>query len=227
MADYILMASDFVALSIEKHFPGLFTDKFRVIPYGANVEMFHYHKRYRESTSPLRVLSVANISKRKGSNYLIEAVKKFAPSEVQLTMIGVPDKDGEKMLMEVDEISSIQYIGRVPHTEIYKYFDSNDIFVLPSLAEGSSLSVYEAIASGMPCIVTENVGSVITDKKDGIIIPVKNTKAIVDAINSFISTPDLLEKMSDQTKKTIAKFTWTEYEKAVANFYHKISKKSG
>ena len=224
MADYILMASDFVATSIENHFPGLFTDKYRVIPYGASVEMFHYHKRCRKSTAPLKVLSVANISIRKGSNYLIEALKSFAPSEVQLTMIGVPDKDGEKMLQDVDGISSIKYVGRVPHTEIYKYFDSNDLFVLPSLAEGSSLSVYEAIASGMPCIVTDNVGSIITNKKDGIIIPIKNTKAIVEAIHSFISTPDLLEKMSDETKRTIAKYTWAEYEKALADFYHGISK---
>lgn len=219
MADYILMASKFVAASIESHFDQRYSKKFHMIPYGANVEMFQFHRRTRNVKEPLKLLTVANISKRKGSNYLIEAMKYFKSCEVQLTMIGVPDEDGKKMLAEAKKVDSISYLGRIPHSEISQYFNQNDIYVLPSLAEGSSLSVYEAIASGMPCIVTPNVGSVISDKKDGIIIQPKDTESIRDAVNTFIENPELLEAMSMETANTINTYTWEKYEKKMNEFY--------
>lgn len=169
----------------------------------------------------MKILSVANISKRKGTDYLIEALKCFDSSKVYLTMIGLPDESGKQMVQEINKVDSISYVGRVPHSKINGFFYSNDVFILPSLAEGSSLSVYEAIASGMPCIVTNNVGSIITHMKDGIVIPAKDTQAIVEAIDKMYNEPGLLEFMSEQTKNTIAEFTWDKYEKKIADFYRK------
>lgn len=219
MADYILMASGFVKESIENHYRNIYSNKYHIIPYGASVEAFRYRKRHRKSNEPLKILSVANISKRKGTDYMIEALKCFDSSKVYLTMIGLPDESGKQMMQEINKVDSISYVGRVPHSKINEFFYSNDVFILPSLAEGSSLSVYEAIASGMPCIVTNNVGSIITHMKDGIVIPSKDTQAIVEAINKMYNEPGLLEFMSEQTKNTIAEFTWDKYEKKIADFY--------
>lgn len=219
MADYILMASGFVKESIENHYRNVYSNKYHIIPYGASVEAFHYRKRHRKSDEPLKLLSVANISKRKGTDYLIEALKCFDSSKVYLTMIGLPDESGKQMVQEINKVDSVSYVGRVPHSKINEFFYSNDVFILPSLAEGSSLSVYEAIASGMPCIVTNNVGSIITHMKDGIVIPSKDTQAIVGAIDKIYNEPGLLEFMSEQTKNTIAEFTWDKYEKKIADFY--------
>lgn len=141
---------------------------------------------------------------------------------VQLNMIGAPDTGGEILLDKIKQASNINYYGKIPHAEIHKFFDQSDVFVLPSLAEGSSLSVYEAIAAGMPCIVTENVGSVIEDKKDGLIIEAKSSKAIIDAILYFLNNPDEVERMSVNTQKTIKEFSWNEFEKKIGDFYRKI-----
>lgn len=222
-ADKVLMASHFVKKSILNRINSKELErKIQIIPYGASIADFNYRTRIYQKGKKLSLLIVANISKRKGIDYLIKAMEGLQGKAVQLNMIGAPDTGGEILLDKIKQASNINYYGKIPHAEIHKFFDQSDVFVLPSLAEGSSLSVYEAIAAGMPCIVTENVGSVIEDKKDGLIIEAKSSKAIIDAILYFLNNPDEVERMSVNTQKTIKEFSWNEFEKKIGDFYRKI-----
>ncbi len=222
-ADKVLMASHFVKKSILNRINSKELErKIQIIPYGASIADFNYRTRIYQKGKKLSLLIVANISKRKGIDYLIKAMESLQGKAVQLNMIGAPDTGGEILLDKIKQASNINYYGKIPHAEIHKFFDQSDVFVLPSLAEGSSLSVYEAIAAGMPCIVTENVGSVIEDKKDGLIIEAKSSKAIIDAILYFLNNPDEVERMSVNTQKTIKEFSWNEFEKKIGDFYRKI-----
>lgn len=222
-ADKVLMASHFVKKSILNRINSKELErKIQIIPYGASIADFNYRTRTYQKGKKLSLLIVANISKRKGTDYLIKAMEGLQGKAVQLNMIGAPDTGGEILLDKIKQASNINYYGKIPHAEIHKFFDQSDVFVLPSLAEGSSLSVYEAIAAGMPCIVTENVGSVIEDKKDGLIIGAKSSKAIIDAILYFLNNPDEVERMSVNTQKTIKEFSWNEFEKKIGDFYRKI-----
>ena len=222
-ADKILMASHFVKKSILNRINSKnLEQKIQIIPYGASAADFNYRRRTYQKGKKLSLLIVANISKRKGTDYLIKAMESLQGELVQLNMIGAPDTGGGILLDKIKQENNINYYGKIPHAEIYKFFDQSDVFVLPSLAEGSSLSVYEAIAAGMPCIVTENVGSVIEDKKDGLIIEAKSSKAIIDAILYFLDNPSEVERMSVNTQKTIKEFSWSEFEKKIGDFYRKI-----
>lgn len=223
MADYVLMASCFVKKSILNRITNAgLEQKIKIIPYGASVDDFKYRLRKYKGENELSLLIVANISKRKGIDYLIKAMESLQEEKIHLNMIGVPDTGGEDLLRQIKQVSNITYYGKVPHSEIHKYFDQNDVFILPSLAEGSSLSVYEAIAAGMPCIVTENVGSVIENKKDGLIIEAKSQSAISNAILYFLEEPDEVERMSDNTKKTIKDFSWNKFEEEIGDFYREV-----
>lgn len=225
-ADKVLMASHFVKKSILNRINSKELErKIQIIPYGASIADFNYRTRIYQKGKKLSLLIVANISERKGIDYLIKAMEGLQGKAVQLNMIGAPDTGGEILLDKIKQASNINYYGKIPHAEIHKFFDQSDVFVLPSLAEGSSLSVYEAIAAGMPCIVTENVGSVIEDKKDGLIIEAKSSKAIIDAILYFLNNPDEVERMSVNTQKTIKEFSWNEFEKKIGDFYRKIEYK--
>ena len=220
MVNYILTASNFVKDSIlgmneEENIK----EKITVIPYGASTQQFLHKDRNYAKGRELNLLIVASISKRKGMNFLLDAMEELKNQPVKLSVIGVPASKEQDLISRMENMENVEYIGRIPHEQIYKYFEKNDVFILPSLAEGSSLSVYEALASGMPCIVTKNTGSVVTDGVDGIIIEVKSVQSIVSAIQKFISYPELVQKMSANTKATIAKYTWAEYEEKIAVFY--------
>lgn len=219
-SDYILMASDFVKKSITNHLGQYNLEKkMAVIPYGAETDQFYFRLRKYEKGKALRLLTVAAINKRKGIEFLLNAMTALQGKPVHLNLIGVPDADGQKLLPIISEMENVTYLGTVPHSQISQYYDNNDVFVLPSLAEGSSLSVYEAIASGMPCIVTPNVGSVIVDGLDGYIIPPKDSKSIEEKIELFLDHPDIIERMSDHTQVTIKQYDWKSYERKLGKFY--------
>ena len=213
IVDYILTASDFVKksiLGIEEN--KNVENKITVIPYGANTQY--------KSGEILRLLVVASISKRKGIEILLDAMEKLKNEPVKLSVIGVSTtSNGQELVDRMNCMENVEYIGRIPHEQIFEYFDINDVFILPSLAEGSSLSVYEALASGMPCVVTRNTGSVVTDGIDGIIIEVKNADSIVVAVEKFVQNPELVYKMSCNAQNTMNKYSWKKYEKKIACFY--------
>lgn len=221
IVDYILTASDFVKksiLGIEEN--KNVENKITVIPYGANTQQFSYKIRQYKSGEILRLLVVASISKRKGIEILLDAMEKLKNEPVKLSVIGVSTtSNGQELVDRMNCMENVEYIGRIPHEQIFEYFDINDVFILPSLAEGSSLSVYEALASGMPCVVTRNTGSVVTDGIDGIIIEVKNADSIVVAVEKFVQNPELVYKMSCNAQNTMNKYSWKKYEKKIACFY--------
>lgn len=221
IVDYILTASDFVKnsiLGIEEN--KNVENKITVIPYGANTQQFSYKIRQYKSGEILRLLVVALISKRKGIEFLLDAMEKLKNEPVKLSVIGVSTtSNGQELVERMNRMENVEYIGRIPHEQICEYFDINDVFILPSLAEGSSLSVYEALASGMPCVVTRNTGSVVTDGIDGIIIEVKNADSIVLAVEKFVQNPELVYEMSCNAQNTMDKYSWKKYEKKIAYFY--------
>ena len=221
IVDYILTASDFVKksiLGVEEN--KNVENKITVIPYGANTQQFSYKIRQYKSGEILRLLVVASISKRKGIEFLLDAMEKLKNEPVKLSVIGVSTtSNGQELVDRMNCMENVEYIGRIPHEQICEYFDINDVFILPSLAEGSSLSVYEALASGMPCVVTRNTGSVVTDGIDGIIIEVKNADSIVVAVEKFVQNPELVYKMSCNAQNTMNKYSWKKYEKKIACFY--------
>ena len=133
LADRIIVPSDFVYDTMVNS--GVDWGKLRVIPYGVNTEKFQ--------PRPLRVLYVGRTDERKGLKYLYQAI-----TDEELTIVG-----GEKK-------STIPAsVRRVPHTAyIERYYHNADVLVHPSLEEGQALSVLEAMACGLPVIVTEETG---------------------------------------------------------------------
>lgn len=220
IAKYILVPSNFVKNSIVNSIESKsIKEKIIIIPYGANVTSFKHIIRKYDGKRPLNILTIASVSKRKGLEYLINAIEKFNNNEIRLTFIGAWNSKERNLFDRLKKNKNINYIGTVPHSEIEVYFKRNDIFLLPSLAEGSSLSVYEALSSGMPCIVTENVGSIVENNVDGYIVNVKDSKSIENAINIFLKKPNMVETMSNNAHTKILKYTWDRYEEEISKLY--------
>ena len=73
--------------------------------------------------------------------------------------------------------SMFLHLPSVPKVQLKEYYNRADVFILPSLGDSYALVVLEAIASGLPVIVTENVGAAdaIENGKNGFVIPAGDT----------------------------------------------------
>src|SRR5208283_380502 len=109
--------------------------------------------------SPLRVLTVGTVGLRKGSPYVLEAAKQLTGKAVFRMVGGIGvTREAETQLREHLELT-----GAVSRNEIAKHFEWADVFLLPSICEGSATVTYEALAHGLPVICTPNTGSVVRD----------------------------------------------------------------
>jgi glycosyltransferase involved in cell wall biosynthesis len=96
------------------------------------------------------------------------------------------------------------------------------VFAFPSIEEGSALVSYEAMASGLPSVVTPNVGSLVEDDKHGIIVEPRDVDAIVEALERLASNPDVRRRMSTNARETVEAYTWERYGDRVTKAYRKL-----
>jgi glycosyltransferase involved in cell wall biosynthesis len=118
------------------------------------------------------------------------------------------------LLAQYRNMSGVRFLGHV--SSIQDVFQQADVFVFPSLAEGSALVTYEAMASGLPVVVTFNAGSVARDGEDGFIIPARNPKAIAESLERLRADDRLRKKMGEAARERVDMFTWKRYGDRVA-----------
>jgi len=187
-ADLIVCGSDFVREGIREC--GGPVGKCEVIPYGVD-HTFATLSRRKHSGGPLRVLTVGSVGVRKGAPYVLEAAK--ATGEVaRFRMIG-PWLFPQGMQAEIESV--LELLGPVPRGELGGHYSWADVFLLPSICEGSATVTYEALRAGLPVICTRNTGSVVRDGVDGFIVPVGDVDAIVRVLKRLNRDRDFLARL--------------------------------
>jgi glycosyltransferase involved in cell wall biosynthesis len=143
---------------------------------------------------PLRVLTVGGVSLRKGSPYVLEAARRLK-GVAEFRMVGPVH-----VLLEAQEKlrEHVELVGPVPRSEVAKHYAWADVFLLPSICEGSATVTYEAQAAGLPVICTPNTGSVVRDGVDGHIIPIRDVDQIVVCLENLAQDADLRARLCAQ-----------------------------
>jgi glycosyltransferase involved in cell wall biosynthesis len=202
-ADLILCGSEFVRESIRAS--GGPVARCRVVPYGICTPV--QAPRENGESRLLRVLTVGGVGLRKGAPYVLAAAKCLhGKADVRMAGSLEISTHGQELLRE-----HVTLLGAVPRSEIQQQYGWADVFLLPSICEGSATVCYEALAQGLPVITTPNAGSVVRDGVDGFIVPIRDSAAIVDRIERLADDPDLRAKMSANALARSSEFTLETY----------------
>ena len=209
LTHYYLAPSTFVKKSLK--FSGIDENRIAICPYGANFDVTN-SKRTVKVTGAIEAVYVGNVTEMKGIFYLLEAAKEIDKSHVHLTVVGAFDNSDGILTSYMEHIS---FIGRVTHDKVLEILNKSDVFVFPSLGEGLSLSVLEALACGLPCIVTENSGAndAIENGKNGYVVDIQDKSALKEKMMWFDSHREQIPEMSENAKQTIEQFNWEKHEK--------------
>ncbi len=211
-ADLILCGSSFVRDGIAAC--GGPVERCLVLPYG--VDNTPAARRTIRPGGRLRVLSVGQVGLRKGSPYIAAAAKRMQ-RDAEFRLVGPV---ALAPAAQADMARHVTLTGSVPRAELHAHYRWADVFLLPSLHEGSATVVYEALAAGLPVICTHNTGSIVTDGREGFIIPVCDADAIVDRLTR-LQDPGLRETMSKQALATALRGSVGAYgERLLAALQH-------
>lgn len=198
-----------------------------VIYNGVDVENF---KPARENINREKFIitpGASRITARKGLKYLIEAVRKISDEYPQLYLKIMGDGNNRAELESLTESlglkNKVEFLGRVPREKTAPYYQESSAFVLPSLNEGMSNAMLEALATGLPIISTDTGGAkeLVEDEKNGFIIKAKNSDDIARKIEILINDEELRKNMGAASRALAEKMSWEK----VAGDYHDLYKK--
>ncbi|MEJ5226587.1 glycosyltransferase family 4 protein [Thermodesulfovibrio sp.] len=215
LADYIFVPSEFAKKTFID--AGVDENKIFIIKRGVDIERF---KPKKSDHKKFRVLFVGKVSLRKGIQYLLEAWKELNLKNAELIVVGNIEDSIKPLLAKFSDLDNLIFKGYLKN--IIEEYQQATIFVFPSLEEGSAKVTYEAMASGLPVITTENSGSVIRDGIDGFIIPAKDKEAIKEKIVYFYENKEEIEKMGKNARENIKAYTWDKYKTNFINIYRRI-----
>jgi glycosyltransferase involved in cell wall biosynthesis len=208
-ADRILCGSEFVRDGIREC--GGPVEKCVVVPYGVDFPPLLSPATSRLSPTnarrPLRVLTVGTVGLRKGSHYVMETARQMkgrAEFRVVGPLAALPEAANQLS-------GQVDLRGPVPRSELGQHYAWADIFLLPSLCEGSATATYEALSHGRPVICTPNTGSVVRDGVEGYLVPPFDAPVIVSRIDQMAANPDLMESMSRNAFARASEFTLEKY----------------
>ena len=202
-ADLVVCGSDYVRDGLIAC--GAAPEKCVAVSYGLDFMVPPHAPRRR--AMPLKVLTVGAVCLRKGSPYVLEAARRMRGRAV-FRMVGpVQVQPAAETALRAD----LELVGVVPRSDIRAHYAWADVFLLPSLCEGSATVSYEALFNGLPVICTPHTGSVARDGIDGYLVPARDVDAIVERLDRLATDPALLTGMSEHAHARSQDYTLARY----------------
>ena len=118
-----------------------------------------------------------------------------------------------------------RHLPFVPNDELRHEYARSSVFVLPSLQDGCSLVLAEAMACGTPVITTVNNGAadMIAHGKDGFVVPIRSPEAIVEHVEMLYRDRELRQAMSEAAlAKARNELGWDKYASRLGDFYRSV-----
>jgi glycosyltransferase involved in cell wall biosynthesis len=209
LADRILVPSEHIAGELVRN--GTARDRIAVVPYAADTRRF-VPMPGKTQGSGCTFLFAGGITQRKGIKYLLEAWRQVRRPGWRLQLLGgLPANTGPLRPYQDD----VEWLGRFPHAEVPARMAAADVFVFPSLFEGSAVVTYEAMACGLPCIVTAEAGSVARHGGDGLIVPARDVPALAAAMERLGTDAALRAECALSARAQAEAHDWPRYHDAV------------
>jgi len=153
------------------------------------------------------VLFAGRLVPRKGVGHLLQAWKEVTEEfpDARLLLLGDGPLQGEltEAARRLGVDKTVRFPGRVEN--VPEFLRAADVFVLPSLQEGLSNSLLEALASGLPTVATGIGGviDVVEDGRTGLLVPPGDVSALSKALRTVFTDPDLSERLSRAGQEAI------------------------
>jgi glycosyltransferase involved in cell wall biosynthesis len=212
LADRILTFSSFhtrtfVEMGIEKA-------KFIEVPLGVDFSLFRPNGALQRAPDRrFRVLFVGQITQRKGLSYLVEGFQKAHIPDSELLLVG--DIRGTDSPWR--DVPGVRHLPAQLRTALPAIYAAADVFVMPSLIEGFCLTAMEAMASGLPTIVTPNAfgDAVVRDGVEGWTVPIRDSDAIAECLVRLHDDPEQRREIGARARRRAEDYSWETYERRI------------
>ena len=202
-----------------------------VIPLGVDVAAFHPRTRaHRDARRELGASASEFVIVYVGGDYLLKGLLPLAravralPFPARLFAVGVrPDRVLEGVLARDGLSEKVVLVGRTP--DVTRYYGVADAFVLPTLYDTFSMATAEAMASGVPVVVSREAGisEWLTDDVDAVLLrDPRDATELAGAITRLEADRALRSRLAENGRRTAEGFAWEHVTERTLSVYRHV-----
>ncbi len=199
-----------------------------VIYNGIDTEEF-FPAPEKKNPEHFTIICVSRVTPRKGVRFLVQATKILTSRYHNVRLLVVGDGNErtslEQLARGIEIQDKVDFVGAISHEDVAPYYHKANVFVLPSLNEGMSNTILEALASGLPIVATDTGGTkeLVNDGVNGLIVKMRNPDDIAAKIEKIILDHDLELSMNLASRALAEKLSWSNVANAYTKTYTEIS----
>lgn len=197
-----------------------------VIYNGIDIEEF-FPDHLKPDPNHFNIICVSRVTPRKGIRFLVQAFKILEARYDHIRMIiagdGNEKKSLEQLVRGLGLEDKVVFLGVVPHEKLIDYYQKSNVFVLPSLNEGMSNTMLEALACGLPMVATDTGGTkeLITNRKNGLIVEMQNPDDLAEKIEQIVLDRQLEKSMGIESRILAEQLSWGKVAGQYVDIYEK------
>lgn len=194
---------------------GIPAERIRILPRGLDTTLFHPSRRDPDfwpkrglARGKIVLLYLGRISKEKDLDVIVSAWTKLHRDDLALAFVG--DGPYRKELSAL--LPEATFTGYLAGLDLARAYASSDIFVFPSTTDTFGNVILEALASGVPCIVSDQGGpkDLIEPGKTGFITRALDAEDFARAVEQLATNSDLRHAMSIEAHRAVQTRDWSE-----------------
>jgi glycosyltransferase involved in cell wall biosynthesis len=202
-ADLVITVSRFMRANIEKL--GIAASKLLVAPPGSDgVREGGPLPGNRNREEQIRLLFVGNCARRKGLEYLAQALFLLKNPLVTLDVVGdfgFEPAYADQLRRDIEALDlggAIRFHGRVSGEALRSFYSNADVFVMPSLYEGYGIVYAEAMRAGLPIIATQGgpASEIAREGENALFVPPADARSLATAIRSLAYDPGMRSRFA-------------------------------
>jgi len=188
-------------------------------------EFFPDHSKV--NPDQFQIVCISRVTPRKGIRFLVQAFKVLAGRYTQIRMIIAGEGNELESLRQLVQGLGIEdkvvFLGAVPHDKVLEHYQKANVFVLPSLNEGMSNTMLEALACGLPIVATDTGGTkeLVRDGKNGLIVKMKDSHDLVEKIEKIMLDRELEKRMGVASRLMAEELSWGKVAGQYVDLYEK------
>jgi glycosyltransferase involved in cell wall biosynthesis len=192
----------------------------RVVPNGVERELFCVDRTYPVRAS--RILFTGQWLRGKGVRYLVSAFESLATKHpaLELTCVGTgADVEAVRRDFTPSLRDQVRVRPRVSRQELAEELNRADMFVFPSLSEGFSGALLEAMAAALPVVATPAgaAADMLRHRENALVVPIGDADVLIDSIETLIDRSDMRRRLGAEARVTAAGYQWDAVNELFAN----------
>lgn len=218
---------------IQQHLYQLYPNRYIIsIPNILELPAEAWIQKQKDNVDEKLIVCVGRFAPEKGHRYLIEALGLLNQKDVKwrCTFLGQGELESELRALSAEHNLSDKVVFPGFCEDVYSELLKSDVFVLPSLHEGSPNALIEAMGIGMPCIASDvgGIRDLIENENNGICVPAQDSEALASALHRILTEPEFSNELGKNARTTIQqKFNTATSIQRLEEIYQSFLVKNG